>query len=741
MNYIDAIKKTFDLLDIKNATVIDDDLNFKDQNKETIYKILNGHYDDEDFSIQDLLVELNLELEDVITDLDDDKFSNELYLKLKGRFPKLFVSKIDNLLSVLGEIFGENLILKDKATSSIDKETIVFLDYHLEGSPLESHELTQILSKHDKETPLLIVFISSNEEFYLGNEEKSFKMENLSERNKYFRGLRNQQLSSDYKNSLYEYINKGKLNKIESVQKALYEISQNLYGGQRFFNLLSQIEGVLIESSEEVLGKFHLLNSRSIQELLVEKVALEGESESTFLLNWISRNISKSITKNYSLTHTIHSTLEEIGQWSTPFNELHEDVALKEIVLDEMWDSTVNERHLPVEFGDVFEIIYNNEVFKALLVTQSCTLAVRGDGTRGGNLATLVLEEKKKKKGDSLAIIEDWSGQRLVFDLNTTINIPFEVLDLATLDSNGRAKLRCDEQSHLPKEALWSKGYTKMMNKLISKLIQELDSETRLFQFGYMWLPVSYVDKNFEFPIERKSRLDTYYTLYVLQKLQSWSGRIGLPLDVKFMTDYIRKNVNIDINGISNEVEVYIKQSSNENIKDIAISVDLLEKLLTDVYIDNIKFIEELKEIFKSPELLKYNYSSGERLVSIAKSSDAITLLGKHNIHISVLEEELLIRIRVGEFTKCLFNGNDISDLISNFQIDQRGELRYHIQTALLEKLDLTSRIPHYDKRITEISDGINIFKMTSSFPFFKHDFRGDKLEIIYEGEAAASIE
>jgi hypothetical protein len=751
LNYIEEIKKTFNLMEIKNAIIIDDDLNIKDKHKELVYDILEGKHDDEEeFSIQDELSNLDLQYDEVISGLAEDVFPPELFLKLKENFPELFKTKVDILISVIDEIFEGKITLKDKALndkelSSITKETIVFLDYQLEGSPLESYELTRLLSKQDQENPLLIVFISTNEEFYLGKEGQPFKMEVLSDRNKYFRGLRTLQLTSEYKNSLYEYINKGKLNLKETTLKSLFEISQNLYGGQRFFKLLDQIEEVLIKSSEEVLGKFHLLNSRSIQELLVEKVALEGESESAFLLNWISRNISKSVTKIDTLTHNIHTTLEEIGQWSTPFNELHEDEALKEIVRDEMWEN-INSRHVPIEFGDVFEIMYNNEKYKAILITQPCTIAVRGDGSRSGELATLILEEKKKKIGDSLAIIEDWDGNILIFDLNTTISIPFEVLDLTTLDKEGIAKLVFEVKPdgkliELPEKALWSKGYTKMMNKLTSRLLTEINDTKELHTFGYMWIPFSLKGNSYEFPIVRMRRLDTYYSLFVLQKLQAWSGRIGLPLDVKFMNDYEKKMGKVHINGILKEAELYIKQSTNDGVKDIAISVEILESLLIDVYKENSTFIEILQNVFKSTELLKYNYSSGERLVSLVKSTDAINLLGKQNIHINVQKDDLFIGITVCEFTKCFFNGEDVTDLFSDFKLDPRGYLRYHLQTTLLEKLNLETQIPHYDKKVEDKGEGVKILKMDSKLNLFKHKILGDTLVVVYEGEAAAAIE
>lgn len=744
------IKETFSQMGVKKALVIDDELNLLDKNKENIDEILDARHDTEDFSIEEELAELNLNYEEVLSDLEEDKIPPELLSRLKERFPHLFKSKIESLITTLEEIFDGNVDLKYKASkkeefNTLTKETIIFLDYQLEGSPLKSQDLTNLLSEYDKEDPLLIVFISSNKEFYLG--EIPYRMDNPSGRNKYFRGLRNEQKTTEYKNSLYEYIHKGQLNDKQTTVKSLHEISQNLYGGHCFFKLLSHIKGVLIDSSETVLGKFHLLNSRSIQELLLEKVALEGESESAFLLNWISRNISKSVIKNTLLSHNIHRTLEEIGQWRAPFNELHEDEALREIVRDEMWDLTINEKYLPVDFGDVFEIKYNNENYKALLITQPCTLAVRGDGSRSGNLATLLLEEKKKNNGDSLAIIEDWDGNKLIFDLNNTINIPFEALDLTTLDENGEANLQFDQVKDnkivkLPDQALWSKGYKKMMKELTSKLMKDLEeTDIKLFQIGYMWFPYDKKASSYNFPIKRKWRLDTFYSLYVLQKLQSWSGRIGLPLDLKFMNDYEKKKGSIYVNEIFEERELYVKQTANKEIKDIAISVDILEEILLNTYKEDPEYCEIIKDIFKSSELLKYNYSSGEGLVSLIKSSDAISLLQEQKIYIDVQEQELRVDIKVCKFTKCLFDEEDITPLLSDFYLDTRGNLRYHFQTQFLEEMDITKQIPHYSNRVGEISEGIKVFKMDSNIKIFRHKIKGDTLRISFLGQAAATKE
>ena len=82
----------------------------------------------------------------------------------------------------------------------------------------------------------------------------------------------------------------------------------------------------------------------------------------------------------------------------------------------------------PVAYGDVFLI---NEI-PYLLLTQSCNVVLRNDGTRKALSATLVkiIPETDKDK-DSHYVIEYYeSQQKRSIAYNHIINVEFNVLDL-----------------------------------------------------------------------------------------------------------------------------------------------------------------------------------------------------------------------------------------------------------------------------------------------------------------------
>ncbi|MFP3845917.1 hypothetical protein [Priestia filamentosa] len=710
----EQLKQILSTMGIKRAVVIDDKL---DEDQEIIFDILEGHYNTPGFKISSFVEELNFGYTlDQLKEMES--FPPMLVKELKKEFPGIIKSEISELLNVLSQVYEDNVHLFNHIPIDlqIDSDTILFLDYRLDGSNITSEQLANLLAKQttSDSNPRCIVFISNDKLFKFGSDR--YRMLDYKERTEYFRKLRSQNESKSYKNTVYDYVCKENLALENQTLDELYKVFQNLYGSKKFFELLNCVEDILSRSSEAVLGQFHLLNARSIQGMIKEKVIEEGISAPTFLIQWISRHIGKKVEQNEEIGSKIENILNEINEWTASYYETHEDVILREIILSEMWDKKVCERFLPVDFGDIYEIDYNNEKRRAILLTQTCTLAVRNNGKRTGRVAMLALENNEKIDRQSGITLDDWNGEKITFDLDETISIPISFLDLTTLNIDGKAIVQWEAGKDVfssPPHALWSNGYKLMMKDFINEIARNLMKiNTPMYQIDETYMPFTNEStpqlNKYEFPIKRLCRLDEQYALYVLQSAQAWWGRIGLPVNVNFMDDYKEIQGEIHAHGTVYPINFYIKRRISD-IVDVGISLEELGHIIHDLYNDDQTIVDLLQEVLNKPELAHLHFASGKKILSLKSNKTGVKLLESNKIHIRLLEENSVMakaKLVIGEISRFTLKDEDITSSIIDFKMDLGGNITFKIKKEILEERDLINYIEKIEYKTNDI-DGI----------------------------------
>lgn len=697
----DKINNMLTELGLSKAIIIDDQLKV---DRQTIINIINGDYDNEDFEVSDILKEFDYQADEVKKMQD---FPDALLARLKTELPGIATSEISTFVRTVEGIFGkDNIKYYENANSTIecDSNTVLFLDYNLKGSQTTSERLTQVLSAKQttNNRPRSIIFISNDDTFFIDSE--SFKMIEPNGKYRYFRELRTKQKDKEYKNSLYDYLNKAWLHDETSIANNLIQVLNNLLGGYKFFSLLNQLQDILSSSSEKVLGRFYLLNARSLQEIMKEKIAEEGESETSFLLGWLSRHIAKSVLQDEVSAERIFSSLQEIENWSTTSHELHEDLALKELIISEMWDESVNSRHLPIDFGDVYEITYNGEKRRAILLTQTCTLAIRRNGDRAGKIALLAIENKKKKDTKSGVVIDDWNGEKLVFDLDNTVSYPLELLDLTSTDKEGVSKFclsKEDNDEFIRYSKLWSEGNKLLIKNLLESLRTTVSSNAvkNIIQIENMWIPLEEQDGTCVLPIKRLRRLDQQYAMYILQTAQAWWGRIGLPLNVNFINDYEKKNGQIYVNGKKFSGVFYIKKRLGK-IVDVGVAIDELINAISGIYRSISRTQRELEKIKHNTNFARIHAMSGLKFLSVIQDLRGVQLLNDLNIYLE-LTNTAPCELNVYSLSdlQCFIDNDEITQFVDKMQIN-KGQLQCLVSKKFLEDSSLLGVIPDYESKM-----------------------------------------
>lgn len=724
---IKSLRRKFEEIGITKALIIDDKIEI-DENS-LILEILEDTYN-KDF---DIVAEMNKlgypDMEALKDQVADDETPQEVRELLLENFSEKFVSNLNPLKELLRDIFQENITFRDSIFMNEDgkiftfqSDTILFLDYQLEdGDSTKSEMYANFLSKNNTSPiPRCIIFISNKKDFSINSPESQIvDMLKPRDKSRYFSYIRSKQLEPNYRNSLYDYIHKKDLYNFGKAIQEITTIVENFSTGRLFYKLLDDMNKMLHHSSEHVLNKFRLLNARSLNEILSQKIAKEGEDESVFLTNWFSRLVAKTLIQSGTNLQDIGQSLRDITTLSNTHHELHEDVAIKDIINLEMWDLAVNERYSPIDFGDIFKIQYEDEELYAILLTQTCTLAVRGDSERAGKLGLLAIQTTKKKDTrPSVVSLEFADGNKINFDLDDNISIPLEVLDLTTTNNNGKAIIKRVNpvETQFPDNPYWSKGYKKRLKKQVNEILTKLSSSSNVVQIGRMWLPYTCSNEEgvetYTFKINRIARLDSTYSMNILQKMQSWWGRIGLPASVNFMNDYELKTGEITINGVTITDDFYVKYQFN-SISDVAVSIDNIITAINRVFSGEDSKREFLEGFLQDNELTCLHYaSSGLALMKLRGNGykKVKNMFESKGISIELnTEDSFKLKIDVFDFNKIFLQKEDITNLVTSINLNSDNLFEFVImkKTGMDSVIEVLSPFKIHDDEtcITIVED------------------------------------
>ncbi len=202
----------------------------------------------------------------------------------------------------------------------------------------------------------------------------------------------------------------------------------------------------------------------------------------------------------------------------------------------------LNSTYAPIDNGDMFEI---NGV-EYILLAQSCNLSVRGNGKRQSNLVYLLrvdMDAENRPYRESLAIQDGQPNLSVV--LSRGLPICASVLDLVSFNHEGIAKMDTQKNGNslgasIPLQpnmiALYESlraqfsGLCALKNGMSSLSKENKNSVNQLIKRSTHWSP-SFDNNKIQFDIKRTRRYRSQYAQILLQHLNEYLSRAGLPHD------------------------------------------------------------------------------------------------------------------------------------------------------------------------------------------------------------------
>ena len=207
----------------------------------------------------------------------------------------------------------------------------------------------------------------------------------------------------------------------------------------------------------------------------------------------------------------------------------------------------VNQVHLPLELGDIFERIEGGKRF--VLLGPPCDLIVRSEGQRRRNTNTGVLVEIRSVEGASgdeelrLPFFELDAGKIFVADLKRTEVVPLEVLDLCVFRSDGECSFSCDAAAPPRLLPSWEARYgrlkerfTKAMEVLKAEAVDSAVSRSLLNDLSPLGITgpfkITLQPDGLRFGFRRVGRLRPHYANALLTRFANYLSRDAFAHDL-----------------------------------------------------------------------------------------------------------------------------------------------------------------------------------------------------------------
>ncbi len=232
--------------------------------------------------------------------------------------------------------------------------------------------------------------------------------------------------------------------------------------------ILSQLNHVLDTALKKSAGIMSELQDETINKVILLGSMNDGvspvETFQRLMMIIIQSDIVCTIgTKFDSISKLIHN-YHELCKWCAIDLPAAEDFrTIEDLRSTECYDMNINILYSAVGYGDIFSI--NNKYY--LLLSQACNISIRSNGERKARCATLLEIVTCDPGRESSRKIDYFPMQTESYvSFNNAINIDFTVLDLCSLNNNGKLFIN-DEFDYTSTQFRYSESFFKHLQNVI----------------------------------------------------------------------------------------------------------------------------------------------------------------------------------------------------------------------------------------------------------------------------------
>ena len=143
------------------------------------------------------------------------------------------------------------------------------------------------------------------------------------------------------------------------------------------------------------------------------------------------------------------------------------------------FDNHINQNHLPLELGDIFEKVNSQSVKKYILLVQPCDLMVRSDGKRHPELqrvplAEVVLADNASNYSEEMPYFGISPDKKWFVKLKSIHFVHGCLLDLCVFNQDGMAKLTIDENASSEIRPAW-KARHGILSRHLKRVVHKAD--------------------------------------------------------------------------------------------------------------------------------------------------------------------------------------------------------------------------------------------------------------------------
>lgn len=319
------------------------------------------------------------------------------------------------------------------------------------------------------------------------------------------------------------------------------------------FIIIDEIHKYMHGSLDKARDLYKKIDQKTLNFAISGQVIEKGESCFEFVVRMMKlmyeKEFKECISEHFESIATRISKYEEIYDNDIKVNADAKTAAqtLKSIREMELYDAHINAQHKEIAFGDIFDI--ENEKF--ILISQPCDCTLRKNGKRNltSGILLKIVDGKEGLGAYQLPCFKDFAKPAVNFHSYTSI--PFELLDLCALNSDGQAIL---SRNFLNREVLlpnfFSSNFKKRFADILdllkpildkisnsnafteeSEMSSVIDTYRELLNENRYYWNCNIEPEQFVYPIQRICRISEINAISIAQSFTSVFSRVGLPFE------------------------------------------------------------------------------------------------------------------------------------------------------------------------------------------------------------------